>query len=195
MTSQVKLKQPAGFANLLHGNDLPHTICRIIFLLILTSLCAGNVGAISMAPRALSIAELTSRSDVATLGTVSSVASDWNLNRTAIETRIDLRVEEIFKGTVDQVKISFYQLGGVAGDTASSVGAAAPFVEEERVAVFLFKNKQQRLQLVGSFQGKFSIERRSEGEMAVRKIPGVRKPIDEFPLDHFKMHVQKALTK
>ena len=148
-----------------------------------------------MAPGALSIAELTTRSDVVALGTVSSLASDWNLNRTAIETRIDLKVEEIFKGTVDQGKISFYQLGGVTGDIASSVGEAAPFIEDERVAVFLFKNKRQRLQLVGSFQGKFSIERRSEGEMAVRKIPGVIKPIDEFPLDHFKMHVQKALTK
>ena len=148
-----------------------------------------------MAPRALSIAELATRSDVVALGTVSSIASDWNLSRTAIETRIDLKVEEIFKGTVDQVKIGFYQLGGVAGDTASSVGAAASFVEDERVAVFLFKNKQQRLQLVGSFQGKFSIERRSEGEVAVRKIPGVSKPLDEFPLDYFKMQVQKALTK
>jgi hypothetical protein len=190
----VKLKQTAGFANLLHGNDLPHANFRIIFLLILTFLCAENVGASSMAPRALSIAELTTRSDVVALGTVSSVASDWNLDRTAIETRIDLKVEEILKGTVDQAKISFYQLGGAVGGTASSLGEAAAFVEGERVALFLFKNDRERLQLVGFFQGKFSVERRPKGETAVRRIPGVSKPVDEFPLDNFKLQVQKSIA-
>ncbi len=72
-------------------------------------------------------------------------------------------------------KISFYQLGGVVGDTASSLGEAASFEEGERVAVFLLKNNRDRLQLVGSFQGKFSIERRPEGQMAVHKIPGLSK--------------------
>lgn len=168
---------------------------RIVFLFILTFLWAGNSRASSVITRALSIAELTTRSDVIVLGTVSFIASDWNLNRTAIETRIDLNVEEILKGSVDDGRISFHQLGGVVGEIASSVGEAASFEEGERVAVFLLKNNRDRLQLVGSFQGKFSIERRSEGQMAVHKIPGVRKPIDEFPLDHFKRHVQKALTK
>jgi hypothetical protein len=190
----VKLKQPAGFANLLHGNDFPHTNFRIIFLLILTFLRAENVGASSIAPRALSIAELTTRSDVVALGTVSSVASDWNLNRTAIETRIDLNVEEILKGSVDDGKISFHQLGGIAGEIASSVGEAVSFEEGERVAVFLLKNNRDRLQLVGSFQGKFSVQRRPEGEMAVRRIPGVSKPLDQFPLDNFKLQVQEAIT-
>jgi hypothetical protein len=190
----VKLKQPAGFANLLHGNDFPDTNFRIIFLLILTFLCAENVGASSLARRALSIAELTTRSDVVALGTVSSVASAWNLNRTAIETRIELKVEEIFKGTVDHGKISFHQLGGIAGEIASSVSEAASFEEGERVAVFLFKNNRDRLQLVGSFQGKFSLRRVPEGEMAVRKIPGVSKPVDQVPLDIFKLQVREAIT-
>jgi hypothetical protein len=189
----VKLKEPAGFANLLQGNRLPSTACRIIFLLILT--WTGNIRANSITGRALLIAELTRRSDVIALGTVSSIESDWNLNGRTIETRIDLKVEEIFKGTVDGMKVSFHQLGGVVGDTASSVGEAAPFVEGERVAVFLFKNKQQKLQLVGSFQGKFLVESRPEGEVAVRRVPGLGKPLDEIPLDDFKMQIQKAPTK
>ena len=167
---------------------------RIVFLFILTFLWAGHSRASSVITRALSIAELTTRSDVIVLGTVSFITSDWNLNRTAIETRIDLKVEEIFKGTVDQAKISFYQLGGVVGDTASSLGEAATFVEGERVAIFLFKNNRERLQVVGFFQGKFSVERRPEGQMAVRRIPGVSKPLDQFPLDNFKMQVQEAVA-
>ena len=87
----------------------------MVFLFILTLLFAANVQASSVVTRALSIAELTKRSDVIVLGTVAVVSSDWNLDRTAIETRIDLKVDEIFKGTVDQGKISFHQLGGKVG--------------------------------------------------------------------------------
>ena len=187
----MKLKEPAGFAKL----SYPPAIRRIVFLLLSTLLCAGDTRASSAITRTLSIAELTTRSDVILLGTVSFIASDWNPNRTAIETRVDLKVEEILKGTVDQAKISFYQLGGAVGGTASSLGEAAAFVEGERVAVFLFKSDRERLQLVGFFQGKFSVERRPEREMAVRRIPGVSKPLEEFPIDQFKMQVQKALTK
>ena len=167
---------------------------RTVFLFILTFLLAGDSRASSVITRALSIAELTTRSDVIVLGTVSFTRSDWNLSRTAIETRIDLKVEEIFKGTVDQAKISFYQLGGVVGDTASSLGEAPTFVEGERVAIFLFKNNRERLQVVGFSQGKFLVERRPEGLMAVRRIPGLSKSLDEFPLDTFKRQVQEAIT-
>lgn len=167
---------------------------RIVFLFILIFLWAGNSRASSVITRALSIAELTTRSDVIVLGTVSFITSDWNLNQTAIETRIDLKVEEIFKGTVDHGKISFHQLGGIAGEIASSVGEAALFEEGERVAVFLLKNNRDRLQLVGSFQGKFSVQRRPEGEMAMRRIPGLSKPVDQVPLDIFKLQVREAIT-
>ena len=103
-------------------------------------------------------------------------------------------MEETLKGTVNHAKISFYQLGGVVGDTASSLGEAATFVEGERVAIFLFKNNRERLQVVRFFQGKFSVERRPEGLMAMRRVPGVSKPVDEFPLDYFKLQVQEAIT-
>lgn len=186
----MKLQKPAGFVKLVYLATTP----RIVFLFILSLLCAGNVQASSVLTRALSIAELVKRSDVIVLGTVSFIASDWILNRTAIETRIDLDVEDILKGSVDDGRISFHQLGGVVGEIASSVGEAASFEEGERVAVFLFKNNRDRLQLVGSFQGKFSVEQLPQGEMAVRRIPGVSKPLDQFQLDIFKLQVQEAIT-
>ena len=186
----MKPQTAAGFAKLIY----PPTSRRIVFLFILTLLFAGNVQASSVVTRAFSIAELTKRSDVIVLGTVTVLSSDWNLDRTAIETRIDLKVDEIFKGTVDQSKISFHQLGGKVGEIASSVGEAASFEVGERVAVFLFKNNWDRLQLVGFFQGKFAVERGPKGQMAVRRIPGVSNPLDQFPLNNFKLQVQEAIT-
>ena len=186
----MKLRKPAPFAKFVH---LP--ISRsIVLLFILTLLFAGNVQTSSVLSHEFSIAELTKRSDVIVLGTVSFISSDWNLDRTTIETRIDLKVEEIFKGIVDQGKISFYQLGGKVGEIAGSVGEAASFEEGERVAVFLFKNNRNRLQLVGFFQGKFAVERSPKGHMAVRRIPGVNKPLDQLPLNNFKLQVQDAVT-
>lgn len=186
----MKSQKPAGFAKLIYS---PKSLC-IAFLLVLTLLYAGNVRSSAVPTHALSIAELTKRSDVIVLGTVIFVASDWDVNGTAIEARIDLKVEETFKGTVDQGKVSFHQLGGVVGEIASSVGEAASFEEGEKVAVFLFKSNRDRLQLVGFFQGKFAVERGPKGQMAVRRIPGVSKPLDQFPLDNFKLQVQEAIT-
>jgi hypothetical protein len=162
---------------------------------ILALLCTGNLLASSLTSGALSISELTARSDIIAIGTVSSITSDWNPNKSIIETRIDLKVEAILKWTVAQNRIIFYQLGGVVADTASSVGETARFDENERVTVFLSRNNQQRLQLVGSFQGKFSVERRAQGEVAVRRVPGLNKPLDEIPFDDFKMQIQKASTR
>jgi hypothetical protein len=186
----VKLTQRAGLAKPIYRSISR----RIVFLFLLTVPCTGNLRAGSVPSHALSVAELTKRSDVIVLGTVSFISSDWSVNRTTIETRIDLKVEEIFKGAVDQKKISFHQLGGKVGEIASSVGEAALFREGERVVVFLSKSSRDRLQLVGFFQGKFSIERRPEGEIAVRRTPGVSKPLDELPVDKFKLQVQEAIT-
>jgi hypothetical protein len=187
----VKLQQPAGFAKLIYLSARP---CNV-FVFILILLFFANVQASSLVTRALSIAELTRRSDIIVLGTVTSIASDWNVNRTAIETRIDLKIEEIFKGRADHGRITFHQLGGVVGEIASSVSEAASFEEGERVAVFLFRNDRERLQLVGFFQGKFVVERGPKGPIAVRRIPGGSKPLDQLPFDNFKVQVQEPLTK
>jgi hypothetical protein len=145
----------------------------------------------------LSVANLTKRSDVIALGPVTSVLSEWNSQKTTIYTRIGLSVEESFKGTASGEKLSFYQLGGEVGDTASSVGEAAAFNRAERVIVFLYRNKEQKLELVASFQGKFSIEERGQagGLMAIRRVPGTLRPLDEMPLERIKNEIQTALAK
>jgi len=170
---------------------------RWFFFLSIAPVLACITSAHALDTKPLSITELTMRSDVIAIGTVTSVAGDWNSNRTVIYTRIDLKVEEGLKGTDLGDKMSFFQLGGSAGDTVSAVAGAAPFRPGERVVVFLYKDREQRLQLVGLFQGKFSVEKRpgSTGEIAVRRIPEVAKPLDEMPLVRLKNLVQTALAK
>ncbi|MPZ78108.1 MAG: hypothetical protein GEU77_16480 [Deltaproteobacteria bacterium] len=149
-----------------------------------------------MDSKPLSIAELTKRSDVIALGKVISTSSDWDSGKTAIYTKIVLQVEQGFKGTGAGKEIMLRQLGGQVGDIVSEVAGTAVFKTGEKVVVFLFRNKKQSLGLVGSFQGKFSIEKRSpEGEMAVRRVPEIAKPLDEMSLGRLKMLIQRALAK
>lgn len=171
--------------------------CRVFLLIIgLFLLCVGIARTAAVDSKPLSIAELTTRSDVIALGTVISTTSDWDLNRTAIYTKIGLQVEQGFKGTGAGEEITFQQLGGQAGDIVSEVAGTAVFKTGEKVVVFLLRNKKQNLELVGSFQGKFSVEKRPpEGEMAVRRVPGVAKPLDEMSLGRLKMLIQTALAK
>ncbi|MEX0802378.1 MAG: hypothetical protein WD688_03540 [Candidatus Binatia bacterium] len=168
------------------------------FLLLvgLFLLCVGISRTTALDSKPLSIAELTTRSDVIALGTVISTTSDWDLNRTAIYTKIVLQVEQGFKGTGAGKEIMFQQLGGQAGDIVSEVAGTAVFKTGEKVVVFLFRNKKQSLEVVGSFQGKFLVEKRPpEGEMAVRRVPGIAKPLDEMSLGRLKMLIQTALAK
>lgn len=181
------------------ASSFPSTNCHRVVLLILavSVLWAGSAHTTALQIRPLSIADLTKRSEVIALGTVISILSDWNAPKTTIYTRIDLQVEEVFKGAASKETISFYQLGGEVGNTASTVAGTAPFTRGERVVVFLYKDKEQRLQLTGSFQGKFSIEKRgpSEVEMVARRVPGLAKPLDEMPLERLELEIRRALAK
>ena len=160
-------------------------------------LCVGNVHASTLSSRLLSVSELTARSSVIASGTVSSTSSGWDLNRTAIYTTIDLHVEQSFKGTDSEKTITFRQLGGRAGDIVSEIAGVAVFKTGEKVIVFLTRNKDQSLTIVGSFQGKFSVEKQplSNEEIAIRRLPGVAKPFEEMPLEHLRMLIQSALSK
>ena len=170
-----------------------------VLLSILTApvLWFGIAHSATLKNEPLSVADLAKRSDVIALGAVASVSSEWNSQKTTIYTRIGLNVEDLFKGTASNEMLSFYQLGGEVGNTASSVGDAAPFKRGERVIVFLYKNKDQKLALVGSFQGKFAIEEGGSmgGAMAIRRVPGTSRPVDEMPLERLTNEIQTALAK
>ena len=173
--------------------------CPRVLLSILTASVVwfGIAHSATLKNEPLSVADLTKRSHVIAVGAVASVSSEWNSQKTTIYTRIGLSVEDLFKGAPSGEMLSFYQLGGEVGNTASSVGEAATFKRGERVVVFLYRNKEQKLALVASFQGKFSIEERGPagGVMAIRRVPGAPRPLDEMPLERLTNEIQTALAK
>lgn len=172
------------------GRSTPSFLLGCLVMLFL-SLISGGVGRTETTARgALSISQLSTRSDLIVLGTVVSIR--WHSTVNNIFTQIDLNVEEVLKGP-DAETVSFYQLGGQVGDITSSVAGVPVFTAGEKVLVFLSVKREPRPTLVGLFQGKLTIEKDpvSEKEVAIRRIPGVAKPLDQMSLERVKELIQK----
>ena len=132
----------------------------------------------------LGIAQLAARADLIVLGAVSTVQSQWNADRTLIETRVEVRVAATPKGAPHADVVSLWEAGGRVGPLAAEVADTPRFSAGERVLVFLRRGADGRFRVVERFQGKFSIERdgASGEELAVRRVPDTGRVIDVMPL-------------
>jgi hypothetical protein len=119
--------------------------------------------------------QLTQRSDAVVHGTVTNKQSRWSGDGRRIITDVQIQVSESLKGTPGAT-VSIQQPGGVVGDIGQSVSGLASFSEGEEVVVFLGKWGKQ-FQVVGAAQGKFSVQRSSDG-----KVVAVPDPASEHEL-------------
>lgn len=150
---------------------------------ILTALVAP-AGVSGATTQLLGIAELATRAELVVLGTVGAVESQWNADRTLIETRVDVRVTATPRGE-PRPDVSLWEPGGRVGTLAAEIAGTPRFSPGERVLLFLRRGRDGRLHVVERFQGKFSIERdaASGQERAVRRIPDTGRVLDVVPLD------------
>lgn len=133
----------------------------------------------------LGIAELATRAELVVLGTVAAVESQWNADRTLIETRVDIQVAATPRGEPRPDLVSLWEPGGRVGTLAAEIAGTPRFSPGERVLLFLRRGRDGRLHVVERFQGKFSIERdaASGQERAVRRVPDTGRVVDVVPLD------------
>lgn len=142
-----------------------------------------------------SLRQLTRIADVIVIGEVVLTESEWNASRTIILTRIDVRIEEVLKGSVHGERLSFFQIGGQVGEIAASVGGTPSFTQGERVLLFLSRRADKSLGISGIFQGKFSIEtmEASDDKAVVRREPDSRRILDRYTLNHARAEILQAL--
>lgn len=167
------------------------------FFSLLISSCTVNVQAQSTPGGPISVGELSSRSDAVIVGRVISLQSEWNATRTNIYTRVDVNVDEVLKGGASLTKLSVYQLGGQVGDIGEIVAGSPEFRPQELVLLFLSQTPDGKLRVVDLFQGKFTVEHdpASGVEMAVRRVPGIKQPLDKISLGEAKKLIRAALGK
>jgi len=109
--------------------------------------------------------QLTRQSDVVVHGTVKGKESRWSGDGRRILTDVQIEVRESFKGPPART-VTVQQPGGVVGDIGQRVDGLATFDVGEEVVVFLERWGTQRFQVTAAAQGKFRVERSSDGTRA-----------------------------
>lgn len=154
---------------------------------------------------ALDVAGLTRLSDAVVRGTVVRVEARLTGDGARIMTDAELQVSEVLKGAPGPVVIVM-QPGGEVGDVGQHVDGAARFTPGEEVVAFL-EARGDRWLVTGMVQGKFRVERSSDGRAAfARAEPAgdsvlldpvthqpVSRPAPVLTLDALRAQVKAAL--
>lgn len=91
-------------------------------------------------------------------GSVTSITSEWNKERTKIYTYITITPRNFLKGDDTQEQLVIKQLGGEVGDIGMRVEGTSVFEKDEEVFLFLKKGPQGFQRVVGLSQGKLYVK-------------------------------------
>ena len=123
---------------------------------------AGGIGSAVALMEALSISTLVKASTSIIRGEVIDTEAMWNESGDAIVTRATIRVQSDFKRQVSEELVTVEYLGGEVGEIGMMVSDSPQMFTGEEVIIFLEPSEastdQQRFHVVGSAQGKFSLE-------------------------------------
>jgi hypothetical protein len=117
--------------------------------------------------------QLIGFSDVIVRGRVTRVVVARDERVGTPYTYVSLDVADVLKGAIPDRQITLKQLGGRLGSTELQISGQPLFAAGEDVLVFLeVRPRDRTLTTTASWQGKFTIERGTGGEVAVRRDPG-----------------------
>jgi hypothetical protein len=126
----------------------------------------------------LSEQELVDDAEIICFGQVVDVKCEWNFEHTQIYTKINISIEDMIKGSINNESIELVVLGGTVGDTTLWIVDSPNYVKQQEVLMFLTKRYSPIYQVVGFNQGKMTIETdKSSGEKIIIER---HQPLDEF---------------
>jgi hypothetical protein len=155
--------------------------------------------------QALDLSELTAQSDRIVIAQVTSARSEWDTPHRTIHTRLEIKVEEVWKGSAAETEV-IVQPGGTVGEVEMRVHGMPSFVVGERAVLFLAG--QAAPYVVGMSQGKRALRwdgasKRWMAEMAEhsavvrRDSQGRPQPAQAEPalaLDELRQRVRTLVT-
>jgi len=104
-------------------------------------------------------ADLVKRSDVIVVGKVGRKASEWNEDKSRIQTRVSVTVDQTIKGSPAARTITVIVPGGEVGGVGEWYSHTAQFAVNEDVVVFAKKDKRGDYRVAGGEHGKVSLEK------------------------------------
>lgn len=131
-------------------------------------LAAASPAFASQAVR-LDLERLTTAADRIVVGKVSRVQSRWTSDRRLIVTEVEITVSEHLKaatGNTSSGVVKILQPGGVVEGLGQQVSGMPRFRKGDEVVVFLEHQGAELFTVAGMAQGKFRVERSSDGRAA-----------------------------
>ncbi len=105
----------------------------------------------------LSLEQLTAKADFILVGTVTNIDTLQDAEDKSIYTLVSISIEQSIKGNLGQ-RITITVPGGEVDGIKEWVEDSPSFRVSERVVIFLHQEDVDTFSVVGSFQGKFSID-------------------------------------
>ena len=106
----------------------------------------------------MSVDEMTRKATHVVRGQVVSHESAWNAERTTILTRVVVRVDERWKGSLQKnATVTLIVEGGEVGDVGVMSEHAPQFFSDEKVVLFLDTDERGNLRVAQDEQGKFTV--------------------------------------
>jgi hypothetical protein len=124
------------------------------------------------------VPELSRLADTVIRGTVLRTEGRWSGDRRTIFTEVEIQVAETLKGRARK-SVIVRERGGVVGNIGQRVDGVASFQKGEEVVVFLARKPDDSFAVEGMAQGKFRVERTSDGRGAF----AVRGDVEAVVLD------------
>ena len=121
--------------------------------------------------------ELVRESDVIVVGSVGALKSEWNADRSRIQTVVTINISETVKGAAQGGTLTVVVPGGEVGDVGEWYSHTPRFQDTEEVVVFAKRDDAGVMRVAGGEHGKFQV---TAGKSAgSRVIPNVG-TLEEF---------------
>lgn len=128
---------------------------KLSWLLILSALTSALTSS-GASLKALSIDELSSKSDVVIHGTVTSLTCLRDA-KGQIYTSVTLAIKEVWKGNINTNSFRIVHSGGVLGDQIEMCSAQVEYRINEEIVAMLILNERGEGVTLGLIQGKFEV--------------------------------------
>jgi hypothetical protein len=115
--------------------------------------------------------QISKDADVIVVGKVGKLVSEWNADKSRIQTRVTIAVSDMIKGDGSVQTINVVVPGGEVDGVGEWYSHSPRFVNSEDVVVFAKKDRRGLLRLASGQQGKFTIQ--DDQATGARIIPNV----------------------
>ena len=102
--------------------------------------------------------QMVRESDVIVVGSVGALKSEWNSDRSRIQTLVTIHVDEAVKGSVQGGSLTVVIPGGEVDGVGEWYSHSVRFQDTEEVVVFAKKDQKGVMRVTGGEHGKFLVK-------------------------------------